>query len=75
MIEEKVVMQLRELLDLWHVTYNVEEEKYVAKTNSFVVLTAEQIEWIGQLGLTIFSIQKYVNTLVVKFVSVGGRSF
>lgn len=74
MIEEKVVMYLREFLDLWDVTYNVEEQKYVVKTNSFISLTAEQIEHIDKMGLTIFSIQKYVNTLVVKFVSAGGHS-
>ena len=72
-VEEKVVDQLQCILDLWRVTYNVEEEKYIAKTNSFVVLNSEQIEWIGKLGLSIFSIQKYEDVLTVKF-SDGGCS-
>lgn len=73
-IEEKVVKQLLSILDLWSVTYNVEDEKYIAKTNSFVILNCEQIEWINQMGLSIFSIQKYEDTLTVKFVSSGGYS-
>lgn len=73
-IEEKVVNQLSEILDLWKVTYNVEDEKYIAKTNSLVILNSEQIEWIGHMGLSIFSIQKYEDTLTVKFSSGGCSS-
>ena len=72
MIEEKVVNQLREILASWYVTYNVADEKYVAKTDVSVVLDSEQIEWIGHMGLSIFSIQKYENTLTIQFVSAGG---
>jgi len=70
-VEEKVVNQLCEILDLWDVTYNVADEKYVAKTNSLVVLNPEQIEWIAHMGLSIFSIQKYDETLIVRFSSGG----
>ena len=70
-IEEKVVKQLEQILGLWNVTFNVEEEKYIAKTNSLVVLNPEQLEWISQMGLSIFSVQKYEDTLTVKFSSGG----
>ena len=72
-IEEKVLNQLSEILELWSVTYNVEDEKYVAKNNSLVILNSEQLEWISCMGLTVFSIQKYDDVLTVKFVSYGGR--
>ena len=74
MIEEKIVNQLSSILELWNVTYNADDEKYFAKTNSSVVLSSEQIEWIGKMGLYIFSIQKYDDTLTVKFISAGGCS-
>ncbi len=70
-IEEKVVDQIQCILELWRVTYNVEDEKYIAKTNSMVVLNPEQIEWISKLGLSIFSVQKYEDTLTVIFSSGG----
>lgn len=73
-IEEKVVSQLSEILELWSVTYNVEDEKYIAKTNSLIVLNSEQLEWIGHMGLSIFSIQKYDETITIKFASYGGCS-
>ena len=72
-IEEKVVNQLQHILEFWTVTYNVADEKYIAKTNSFIVLNSEQLEWIRYMGLTVFSIQKYDDVLTVKFVSYGGR--
>jgi len=72
-IEERVVNQLQKVMELWNITYNVEEEKYIAKTNSMVVLDAEQIDWVRYMGLQIFSIQKYNDTLTIKF-SAGGRS-
>ncbi len=71
-IEEKVVNQLSSILELWSVTYNVEDEKYIAKTNSMVVLDAEQIEWIREMHLYIFSVQKFDDTLIVRFSSGGG---
>jgi len=71
-IEEKVVNQLSNILELWRVTYNVEDEKYIAKTRSFIILDSEQLEWIGQMGLSIFSIQKDEDTLTVRFASRGG---
>lgn len=74
-VEEKVVNQLSDILELWNVTYNVVDEKYIAKTKTFVILNSEQLEWIGQMGLSIFSIQKYDDTLTVRFVSGGGECF
>lgn len=71
-IEEKVVNQLQFILDLWTITYNVEDEKYVAKTNSMVVLNSEQIEDIRCMGLFIFTVQKIDDTLIVRFSSGGG---
>lgn len=71
-IEEKVVNQLQFILDLWTVTYNVADEKYVAKTNSMVVLNSEQIEKIRRMGLFIFTVQKIDDTLIVRFSSGGG---
>jgi len=72
-IEEKVVNQLQFILDLWTVTYNVADEKYVAKTNSMVVLNSDQIEEVRRMGLFIFSVQKYEDTLIVRFSSGGGN--
>jgi len=71
-IESMIVAQLQNILDLWKVTYNVEDEKYVAKTNSLVILNSDQIEWIGHMGLSVFSIQRYEDTLTVRFSSGGG---
>jgi len=73
-VEEKVVNQLQEIMQLWNITYNVAEEKYVAKTNSMIVLDAEQLEWIRHTGLQIFSIQKYEDSLTIKFSSGGCSS-
>jgi len=75
LVEEKVVTQISDILELWNVTYNVEDEKYVAKTNSLVILNSEQLEWIKCMGLSIFSIQHFENTLTVKFASCGGCSY
>lgn len=71
-VEEKVVNQLQFILDLWTVTYNVADEKYVAKTNSMVVLNSDQIEEIRRMSLSIFSVQKIEDTLIVRFSSGGG---
>ena len=72
-VEEKVVDQLQCILDLWRVTYNVEDEKYIAKTNSLAVLNSEHIEYIRKLGLSIFSVQKTEHSIIVRF-SDGGCS-
>ena len=50
----------------------MEDEKYVAKTNSMVVLNSEQIESIRRMGLFIFTVQKIDDTLIVRFSSGGG---
>lgn len=70
-INDDVVSRIQETLDLWDITYDEQDEKYVAKTNSFVVLNPEQIEWMRQLGLYIFSVQRFDETLIVRF-SPGG---
>jgi len=72
-IEERIVANIESILDLWDITYDKSDEKYIAKTNSNVILNSEQIEWIGKIGLSIFSVQKYDETLIVRFSS-GGRS-
>lgn len=71
-VEERVVKEIQSILDLWIVTYNVADEKYIAKTNSMVVLNSEQIERIGDMRLYIFSVQKYDDTLIIRFSSGGG---
>lgn len=70
--EEKVVNQLQFILDLWKVTYNVADQKYIAKTNSMAVLNSDQIEEIRRMNLFIFSVQKSDDTLIVRFSSGGG---
>jgi len=71
-VEERIVKQIQSILESWHVTYNVADEKYVAKADVCVVLDSEQIEWIGNMGLRIFSVQKYGDTIIVRFSSGGG---
>lgn len=72
-MEEKTVKQLRSILDLWSVTYNVQDEKYVVKSNSIVTLDANQLDWINNtMGLKIFSISKYEDNLIIKFSTGGG---
>lgn len=71
MIEDQTLSQMQSILELWDVTYDSDDEKYIARTNSFVILDPEQIEWIGKMGLYIFSVQKFGGTLSVKFSSGG----
>jgi len=71
-INDDIVTKIQETLDLWDISYDPDDEKYIAKTNSFVVLNPEQIEWLRQFGLHIFSVQKFDQTLTVKFSSGGG---
>jgi len=70
-IENEIVSKIVDVLDMWNITYDADDEKYIAKTNSYVVLNPEQIEWMRQLGLYIFSVQRFEETLTVKF-SAGG---
>ncbi len=71
-IEQKTADQLQSILEMWVVTYDRHDEKYLAETTGYVVLDANQLEWIHQMGLTIFSIQKFDKKLTVRFSSGGG---
>ena len=71
-IHEKTTDQLQTILEMWVVTYDEHDEKYIAENNSYVVLNSEQLEWIHQMGLTIFSIQKFDEKLTVRFSTGGG---
>ena len=71
-IVENTIQQMQEILDLWDITYDDEDEKYVARTNSYVVLDNEKLEWIGRMGLRIFSVERIEKTLLVRFSSGGG---
>ena len=71
-IHEKTTDQLQTILEMWIVTYDEHDEKYIAENNSYVVLNSEQLEWIHQMGLTIFSIQKFDEKLIVRFSTGGG---
>lgn len=71
---EEEIAYVESILDLWDITYDKSDEKYIAKTNSNVVLDSEQIEQMGKLELTIFTVQKFDETLVVRFSSGGSSS-
>lgn len=70
-LQENITSNLQTILDLWDVTYDKEDDKYVAKIRSFAVLSSEQIGYANNIGLKIFSIQKYNETLIIRF-SAGG---
>lgn len=70
--EQKIVDHLQSILELWVVTYDRHDEKYLAETTSYVILDSEQLEWIHLMGLTIFSIQKFDKKLTVRFSTGGG---
>lgn len=71
-MEQKTVDQLQSILEMWVVTYDRHDEKYMAETTSYVILDADQLEWIHKMGLTIFSVQKFEEKLTVRFSSGGG---
>ncbi len=68
---ENMILDLQAILDLWDITYDSSDEKYVAKIKSFVILSSEQIGYVNNLGLRIFSIQKYEDTLMIQFSNSG----
>ena len=70
--EQKVADQLQTILEMWVVTYDRHDEKYLAETTSYVILDSEQLEWIRLMGLTVFSIQKFDKKLSIRFSSGGG---
>ena len=70
--EQKVIDQLQTILEMWVVTYDRHDEKYLAETRSLAVLDSEQLEWIHKMGLTVFSIQKFDEKLTVRFSTGGG---
>ena len=71
-LEQKTIDQLQTILEMWVVTYDRHDEKYIAETTGYVILDSEQLEWIHKMGLTIFSIQKFEKKLTVRFSSSGG---
>lgn len=71
-IHQKAIDQLQTILETWVVTYDRHDEKYLAETSSLVILDSEQLEWIHQMGLTVFSIQKFDKKLTVRFSTGGG---
>jgi len=71
-IEQQIADQLQSILEMWVVTYDRDDEKYLAETTSYVILNSEQLEWIHQMGLTVFSIQKFDEKLTVRFSTGGG---
>ena len=70
--EQKIVDLLQSVLEMWVVTYDRHDEKYLAETSSLAILDSEQLEWIHQIGLTVFSIQKFDKKLTVRFSTGGG---
>ncbi|MCZ6582760.1 MAG: hypothetical protein O6761_06290 [Thaumarchaeota archaeon] len=71
-IHQKTADQLQTILEMWVVTYDRHDEKYLAETTAYVILDSEQLEWIHKMGLTVFSIQKFDEKLIVRFSSGGG---
>ncbi len=71
-IQEETADQLQSILEMWIVTYDEHDKKYIAETNSYVMLNSEQLEWIHEMGLTVFSIQKFDEKLTVRFSTGGG---
>ena len=70
--EQKIVDHLQSILEMWVVTYDRHDEKYLAESTSYVILDSEQLEWIHLMGLTVFSIQKFDKKLTVRFSTGGG---
>lgn len=71
MIQEQVAATIQDLLEMWDVHYDESEEKYIAVTNSYYPLSPDVIEQISHLGLTIFSVRKQEESIIVKFSSGG----
>ncbi len=72
-IKEKATDHLQCILEMCIVTYDEDDEKYIAETNSNVIINYEQLEWIHQMGLTVFSIQKSDEKLTIRFSTGGGN--
>ena len=71
-IHEQITDYIQSILEMWVVTYDENDQKYTAETNSYVLLNPEQLEWIHQMGLTVFSIQQCDKKLTVRFSTGGG---
>lgn len=71
-IHQKIADHIQGILEMWVVTYDRCSEKYLAEITSYAELTTEQLARIHELGLTIFSIQKYDKKLTIRFSSGGG---
>jgi hypothetical protein len=70
-MEQKTVEVIQGMLEIWDVSYNESEAKYIAVTNSYFPLSPDVIEQISHLGLTIFSVRKHEDSIIVKFSSGG----
>lgn len=71
-VQQQTADQLQSILEMWVVTYDRHAEKYLAETTAYVILDSEQLERIHQMGLTVFSIQKFDKKLTVRFSTGGG---
>ena len=69
---QKTIDQLQTILEMWVVTYDRHDEKYLAETTYDVFLDSEHLEWIHKMRLTVFSIQKFDKKLSVRFSTGGG---
>ncbi len=74
-IFEETTYQLQQVLDLFDVKYDEEDEKYVAITSVATVVDPEKIESIMRLDLMIYSIQKFDDTMTIRFVHKKGGRF
>ncbi len=71
-VHQSTTDQLQAILETWVVTFDRHDEKYLAETTFYVILDSEQLERIHQMGLTVFSIQKFDKKLTVRFSTGGG---
>jgi len=62
---------LESILDIWSVTYDGIDEKFVIEATNRVVLNNEQIEWINKLDLRIFSVAINDNIITIRLIEGG----
>ena len=71
-IHQKITDHIQCILEMWVVTYDRYNEKYLAETTSYLTLDSNQLERIHEMGLTIFSIHNSDKKLIVEFSTGGG---